>query len=161
MAMQQGTKVAIGVGVGLAAVGAGVYLYSKGAFSPHAPDYTQPTPNATGGTVTLVAPEQVTLGQAITVTASASGITDPVYNFFFGLPGATGSPQATSSAAGSGWSSTGYGPEDTASTPATVTGAWSVTVYARSASAPPHELQAGDQSQYEANSGGFTVQVVS
>jgi len=159
--MSQGTKLAVGLG-GLAVVlGGGYYLYSKGVFSAHAVDYTPPTPNATGGTVTLTAPEQVTLGQSITVTAQSSGITDPVYNFFFGLPGATGSPKATSTAAMSGWSSTGYGPEDTASTPATVTGAWSVIVYARSASAPANELQAGDQSQYEADSGGFTVQVVS
>lgn len=160
MAMTQTGKAFVGGGLILLVGGGAVYAYKKGLFGAKAVEYTGPSANASGGTVSLVAPQSVAQGQDITVTATASGMgSNPLYNFFFGVPGATGSPKATSSAAGQGWTSTGYTTDDTASVPATTSGPWSVIVYARPASAPPNELQAGNQSTYEADSGGFTVQV--
>lgn len=162
MAMTQTTKAFVGGGMILAVVGGGIYAYKTGLFSPKAPEYSGSHPNGSGGTVSLVAPQQVTQGQTITVTATASGMTDPLYNFFFGIPGATGGPNATSSAAGFGWTNTGYQPGDTASVPATTTGTWTTIVYARPASAPANEFAQGQsvQFQYEADSGEFTINVV-
>lgn len=161
MAMTQTTKAVVGGTLIVGAIGGGYLAYKKGLFTPHAVEYSGPHANGSGATVSLVAPQQVTQGQAITVTATASGMTRPLYNFFFGVPGATGTPTATSSS-GAGWTSTGYQPMDTASVPATVTGAWSEIVYARDASAPANELAQGKafQFKYEADSGGFTTNVV-
>lgn len=161
MAMTQKTKAIVGGVVLAGALGGGYYAYKQGLFSAKAPSYSLPHPNDAGATVTLTAPTTVAQGQPITVTAHASGLTNPLYNFFFGTPGATGSPNATSSAPMHGWTSTGYQPSDTASVPATTTGAWSVIVYARDASAPANEFAQGTayQFKYEADSGGFTVNV--
>lgn len=162
MALSQTGKAVVGGALIAGVVGGGYLAYKKGLFSPHAVEYSGPHANGSGATVTLVAPQQVTQGQNITVTATSSGLTNPLYNFFFGIPGATGSPNAASSAAMSGWTSTGYQPMDTASVPATTTGAWSEIVYARDANAPANELAQGQafQFKYEADSGGFTTNVV-
>ena len=162
MPMSQTGKAVVGGVLIVGVVGGGIYAYKKGMFSPHAVEYSGSHPNGGGATVSLVAPQQVKQGQTITVTATSSGLTNPLYNFFFGQPGATGSPNATSSAAMSGWTSTGYQPLDTASVPATTTGAWSEIVYARDASAPANEFAQGQafQFKYEADSGGFTTNVV-
>jgi len=106
------------------------------------------TPNASGGTVTLIAPSAIQAGDAITLLAQASGMTSPVYQFWWKMPGS------------STWDQSGhYAATARASVPATGSGTAEAIVYARPASAPDNELQAGDQATYEANSGVVTIQV--
>jgi len=98
--------------------------------------------------VTLIAPSAIQTGDSISLLASASGITSPVYQFWWKMPGQTT------------WSQSGaYAATSSASVPATGSGTAEAIVYARAASAPTGELQKGVQATYEANSGPVTIQV--
>jgi hypothetical protein len=164
MALTQTHKALLG-GTLVAAVGVGGYVaYKDGLFGPRgltgkaANPYTGPSANAAGDTVSLQAPAAVAAGQPITVTATARGFTNPVYQFWFGKPGAVGTPGSTSTTAGYGWQGTSYEATDTATFMPNEPGNWAVIVYAREATAPPNETKA-QRSQYEAASGGFLVAV--
>lgn len=104
-------------------------------------------PNATGGTVTLSAPSAIGVGQTLTLLAAASGITSPLYQFWWREPGS------------STWQQTGpYAASPSAAVSAAVSGTLSAVAYARAASAPTGET-VGQRAQYEAESPVVTVQV--
>lgn len=87
--------------------------------------------------VTLSGPTAATVGQTVTVTASAAGATNPVYQFWYRQPFGTGGPGT-----GLGWhQSGGYGGASFSFTP-TQPGGYEVVAYARSGSAPANETEA-------------------
>lgn len=84
---------------------------------------------ATPGWVGLAAMNTANVGQDVTLTASASGLTNPVYQFWFKAPEGQ-------------WQSSG--PYQSAShfvLPLTQSGTWSTVVYARDAAAPANETE--------------------
>lgn len=100
--------------------------------------------NASGGSVTLSGPGSGVVGQSVGYTAQATGITDPVYQFWYKPPG-------------SAWVGGGYGGSGFSFTP-TGPGGYEVVAYARAASAPIHET-AGQRPTYEAESNVITTVV--
>ncbi|MDA8194118.1 MAG: hypothetical protein M0Z53_09000 [Thermaerobacter sp.] len=106
-----------------------------------------PGPNpSTAGWVALSSANQVSLGSTITLSASAQGINQPVYQFWFNDPG-------------NGWESSGhYSASATFTVPASVPGTWQVVVYARSSSAPANETQI-QRTEYEVESPALAITV--
>lgn len=100
--------------------------------------------NAGGGSVTLSGPGSAVVGQSVSYTAQATGITDPVYQFWYKPPGGA-------------WVGGGYGGSGFSFTPAGA-GGYGVVAYARAASAPIHET-AGQRPTYEAESNVITTVV--
>ena len=100
--------------------------------------------NAAGGSVTLSGPGSAVVGQSVGYTAQATGITDPVYQFWYKPPAGA-------------WVGGGYGGSGFSVTP-TTPGGYEVVAYARSASAPIHET-AGQRPTYEAESNVLTTVV--
>lgn len=102
---------------------------------------------ASGGSVTLSGPGSAVVGQSVGYTAQATGITDPVYQFWYRPPGGA-------------WIQSGtYGGSGFSFTP-TTPGGYGVVAYARAASAPIHETS-GQRPTYEAESNVMTTVVTS
>ncbi|MDA8118467.1 MAG: hypothetical protein M0Z85_00115 [Gammaproteobacteria bacterium] len=148
------TGTVLGLGLGAAAVAGGGYLLVKqyggslGLNGGGTETNLGPHANAVGGSVALNAPGTGTVGSPVTLTASASGITSPVYQFWYLPPGQT-------------WQqSTGYTSSATYAFTPTEAGQYDVIAYARPASAPSNESTA-QRAQYEANSQSYTVTVSS
>ncbi len=104
--------------------------------------------NQAGQTVSIAYPGQVTVGTPVTLNAIAHGFQHPVYQFWFLPPN------------GSYESSGTYQSSSTFTFTPSLPGNWQVMVYARSQSAPAHEIPA-QQAVYEAKSNTHFVTVVS
>ena len=106
-------------------------------------------PHTAPGSVALTnAPTSTSVGSTVTLIAAASGITNPVYQFWVETP------------AGS-WSSNGpYTSSRTYTVSFNTPGTWHLIVYARPASAPTNE-NAAERAQYEVQSVTYTVTVQS
>ena len=103
-------------------------------------------PHTASGSVHLSAPSSAGTGQSVTLSASASGINSPVYQFWYKTPNGS-------------WA--GAGPYSASSTYALAVnspGTWTVMVYARPASAPSNE-DAKQRAEYEVNSNTHTITV--
>ena len=120
--------------------------------------------NAAGGTVTLtITPTAgLTVGQPITLTAQASGISDPLYEFWVLPPGGASASECPTAPLHNGWCQllwpAGYTPQNVLQFTPAQAGWYQVIVYARSASAPTHE-SAAQRAVYEANSDTWYVNV--
>lgn len=119
-----------------------------GPSSPSSGSAVAGTPNASGGTVTLNAPSAISAGSVGTLMATASGMTSPVYQFWWQQPGQTT------------WTQSGhYSAIATAEvTASTTTGTMTAVVYARPASAPGNETDA-QRTQYEAHSAPASIAI--
>jgi hypothetical protein len=103
------------------------------------------TPRATGRVAANV-PSSATIGQVITIHAVSSGITDPVYQFWWETPSGQ-------------WQSDGvYRATNQWPVALNSEGTWHVIVYARPASAPANE-DAQQRALYEVSSPVYTVSV--
>jgi hypothetical protein len=98
------------------------------------------------GWVSLTTANQIAVGSNMSLNAQVSGITTPIYQFWFE------SPQG-------GWQSSGaYSTNPNFAISAVTPGTWHVVVYARPKSAPPNETTA-QRSQLEVQSPVTTVTV--
>lgn len=89
--------------------------------------HTSPTSINSNAFVALSLANEVAVAQTILLTAQATGIVNPLYQFWFKSPT-------------NGWQSSGlYTSNNTFSIPATVPGSWHVIAYARPLTAPPNE----------------------
>ena len=104
-------------------------------------------PHTAPGSVSLVGLQSsYSLGQVISLTASASGITNPVYQFWW-------------NAAGAGWQGSGaYGTSNSYRLALNTPGTWQVMVYARPITAPQNE-DAKERAEYEDQSTTYTFTV--
>lgn len=104
-------------------------------------------PHTASGSVTVTnAPSFTSEGSSITLIAQASGITNPVYQFWVETPSGT-------------WSSNGaYTSSRSYTVHFNTPGTWHLLVYARPASAPSNE-NAEERAKYEVQSPTYTVQV--
>ncbi len=103
------------------------------------------TPRATGRVVASV-PASTAIGQVLTIQAVASGITNPVYQFWWETPSGQ-------------WQSDGvYRTTNQWPVALNSEGTWHVVVYARPASAPANE-DAQQRALYEVSSPVYTVSV--
>ena len=159
--MNTGAKVAL-VLVGTGAIGGGAYylatrsrsaagttqdsLYSPGVSG--ATNAGGSKANASGGTVSLAAPASGQVGSPVLLTATASNINNPVYQFWYETPSGvfTQDPQ-------------GYSAQNAYQFTPTQSGTYRVIAYARAASAPGNEASLGLQSRYEANSDILAISV--
>lgn len=171
--MNRGLEIG-GVIVGAAAVGTGAYLLlrpaSASSSNPLASLFgsgsgsASPGPsgstvvragraNASGATVTLSAPTTGSVGQALTLTATASGLTNPVYQFWYLDPSHSG-PSSQN-----GWTSWGayQSPNGWQLVPG-APGSYQVVVYARNGTAPSAETSSQRQT-YEARSTTYQITV--
>lgn len=172
--MNTGAKVAL-VTVGVAAVGGGAYYLveqrraaasgsgstgsagSSGLGSLFGPGVSGAAnlggahANAAGGSVRLTAPTSASVGNVITLTASAANIANPVYQFWYLDPAHSGPANGwTPSGAYSATASFSFTPSEQ--------GTYEVIAYARSASAPSHE-SASERPVYEAASDTYAISV--
>ncbi|MHB1610987.1 MAG: hypothetical protein ACYCT0_04755 [Sulfobacillus sp.] len=167
--MNTGVKVALAL-TGAGAIGGGVYYFvdQRRASSTTTPANgstgTLASPGVSGagnlggahtsqagGTVTLTAPAQASVGRLITLMASAANIANPVYQFWYQDPAHSG--------ASDGWTSSGaYGASAQFAFTPSAQGTYQVIAYARSASAPANE-SASQRPIYEANSDILTITV--
>ena len=104
--------------------------------------------NASKGVVHLAAPAASWGTNPITITAHASGISSPVYQFWYKDPAGTWHQDKS-----------GYRSSNTFQFTPSSTGTYTVIAYARTSSAPTGE-DASQRTQYEANSGSHTIWVV-
>ncbi len=96
------------------------------------------------GSVTVSAPSSANTGQRITLSATAQGMTNPVYQFWYKPPGGS-------------WAGAGpYGSNHTYTLAVNQSGTWDILAYARPASAPSNE-NAKQRARYEVHS---TVQSI-
>lgn len=101
---------------------------------------------AADAAVSVSVPAQATVGQSVSFVASSTGITNPVYQFWYSINGGT-------------WNSNGlYQADPVFSLNATTPGTWQVVVYARSAGAPSNETSQ-QRALYERQSAISTMQV--
>ena len=103
-------------------------------------------PHTASGSVQISAPSSASTGQSVTLSASASGITNPVYQFWYQTPDGS-------------WAGAGpYSASSTYTLAVNTPGTWSVVVNARPASAPSNE-DAKQRAEYEVNSATHTITV--
>lgn len=119
------------------------------SWAPQANDTNAGYTNAQGQTVGLSlqsSTESGQPGQVITMMPHPSGLTTPVFQYWWLPPG------------GSWQSNGGYTSQSSYTVHADINGTWQFTVYARDASAPPHE-SASQRAQYEAKSNTASVSI--
>ena len=122
---------------------------TSGSQSPSSGSASVPSgrANASGGTVTLQAPSSLAVGSMGQLLAQASGIANPLYQFWWKEPGSNV------------WQQTGaYSATPSATITATASGSLDTVAFARSASAPSGEAKA-IRPQYEAESAVVTISV--
>ena len=103
-------------------------------------------PHTAAGSVHLSAPSSASVGQAVTLSASASGIPSPVYQFWYETPNGS-------------WAGGGaYSGSSTYNLAVNQSGTWHVLVYARPVTAPQNE-DAKQRAEYEVQSNVHTINV--
>lgn len=103
-------------------------------------------PHTASGSVQISAPSSASTGQSVTLSASASGISNPVYQFWYQTPDGS-------------WAGAGpYSGSSTYTVSVNTPGTWHAMVYARPASAPSNE-DAKQRAEYEVASNVYTITV--